>query len=109
MDPIGKIGKYQGFGITSRASDGFGNIKTEDMAIISNEECYKNFNTIITTTGNGFNQRFAIKSQLYDGITDQLLCAEGLTVERERCRGSGKRKRCRARKFLTVSITTPIF
>merc|ERR1739848_76378 len=52
------------------------------VAILSNEDCYEKLNNIITTNIHGYNSRTQIKQTVYDGITDQLLCTEGLIVEK---------------------------
>ena len=94
-DLAGKIALTQGFGKTELESDSPGKLLETNVTIISNEECYKNLNHIIKTNIHGYNSRMQIKDHVYDGITDQLLCTEGLIVER--VLGS------RTRKIITVS------
>ena len=82
--------------------EGAGRLLETNVTIISNEECYEKLNNILTSNINGYNVRAQIKQATYDGITDQLLCTEGLIIEKEVCRPNGKR--CRKRKFITVSF-----
>ena len=103
LDPAGKIGWYQGFGKTEVESEGVGRLKTQNVSIISNQECYENLKEITTTNVDGYNQRVSIQNALYDGVTDQLICTEGIPFERHICRGRGSRKSCRTRSFLSVS------
>ena len=83
-------------------NEGAGKLLEANVTIISNEDCYEKLNNIITTNINGYNSRTQIKQAIYDGITDQLLCTEGLVVKREVCRRNGRG--CRTREFITVSF-----
>ena len=95
-----RVSLTQGFGKTELENEGAGKLLEANVTIISNADCYEKLNNIITTNINGYNSRTQIKQAIYDGITDQLLCTEGLVVKREVCRG----KRCRTREFITVSF-----
>ena len=92
----------QGFGKTELENEGAGKLLEANVTIISNADCYEKLNNIITTNINGYNSRTQIKQAIYDGITDQLLCTEGLVVKREVCRSNGRG--CRTREFITVSF-----
>ena len=97
-DLAGIIGVTQGFGLTELESDGAGKLLETNVTIISNQDCYDKLNNIITTNENGYNFRPQIKNAVYEGITDQLLCTEGLVVEKEICTSRG----CNKRKFFSV-------
>ena len=84
----------QGFGIDERGTAG--NIQVTNITLLSNEECYQKVKTIVDTTQQGYNNRIKMQQSVYDGITDQLICTEGLVVEK-----CTRRKRCR--KFFSVS------
>ena len=88
----------QGFGLTELESDGAGKLLETNVTIISNQDCYDKLDNIITTNENGYNFRPQIKNAVYEGITDQLLCTEGLVVEKEICTSRG----CNKRKFFSV-------
>ena len=96
-----RVSLTQGFGKTELENEGAGKLLEANVTIISNADCYEKLNNIITTNINGYNSRTQIKQAIYDGITDQLLCTEGLVVKREVCRRNG---RCRTREFITVSF-----
>ena len=100
-DLAGQVGLTQGFGKTELENEGAGKLLEANVTIISNEDCYEKLNNIITTNINGYNSRTQIKQAIYDGITDQLLCTEGLVVKREVCRRNGRG--CKIREFITVS------
>ena len=98
VELAGKIALTQGFGLTEVEFAGFGRLLETNVTIISNEDCYKNLNSIITSDYFGFNARTSIKQTVYAGITDQLLCTEGLIKEKV----VGRRNR-------TIQIITVIF
>ena len=97
-----RVSLTQGFGKTELENEGAGKLLEANVTIISNADCYEKLNNIITTNINGYNSRTQIKQAIYDGITDQLLCTEGLVVKREVCRRNGRG--CRIREFITVSF-----
>ena len=97
-----RVSLTQGFGKTELENEGAGKLLEANVTIISNADCYEKLNNIITTNINGYNSRTQIKQAIYDGITDQLLCTEGLVVKREVCRRNGRG--CRTREFITVSF-----
>ena len=102
FDLAGQTGLTQGFGKTELEQEGAGKLLETNVTILSNQDCYEKLDNIISNDVNGYNLRASIKSAVYEGITDQLLCTEGLPVEKEICRGRGKRRKCFLRKFLSV-------
>ena len=88
---------FAGFGKDEKDRDG--NIQQTNVTLLSNEECYEKLNNIMKTNVQGYNNRIKIQQAVYDGITDQLICTNGLVVER--C------TKGRCRKFFSVSRTFP--
>ena len=89
---------FAGFGKDERNRDG--NIQQTNVTLLSNEECYEKLNNIMKTNVQGYTNRIKIQQAVYDGITDQLICTNGLVVEK--CR------RGRCRKFFSVSFNLRI-
>ena len=89
---------FAGFGKDERNNDG--NIQQTNVTLLSNEECYEKLNNIMKTKVQGYNNRIKIQQAVYDGITDQLICTNGLAVE--------KCKKGRCRKFFSVSFNSTI-
>ena len=88
---------FTGFGKDERNRDG--NIQQTNVTLLSNEECYEKLSNIMKTNVQGYNNRIKIQQAVYDGITDQLICTNGLVVEK--CRKG------RCRKFFSVSRPFP--
>ena len=88
---------FAGFGKDERNRDG--NIQQTNVTLLSNEECYEKLNNIMKTNVQGYTNRIKIQQAVYDGITDQLICTNGLVVEK--CRKG------RCRKFFSVSRPFP--
>jgi hypothetical protein len=61
----------QGFGITEAGKIPNKNLET-NVTIISNQECYNLISKVPFV-----NHRVILKSTLFDGVTDQVVCTKG--------------------------------
>ena len=105
LDLVGKIGVNEGFG--RNEDDESGVLLQTNNTIISNEECYEKLSELIETDESTYNRRSTIHNTVYDGITSQILCTQGIEVEKCFPARPGRKAFCKT--FYSVSFVGLIF
>ena len=105
LDLVGKIGVNEGFG--RNEDDESGVLLQTNNTIISNEECYEKLSELIENDESTYNRRSTIHNTVYDGITSQILCTQGIEVEKCFPARPGRKAFCKT--FYSVRIRTQNF
>ena len=100
LDLVGKIGVNEGFGINE--DDESGVLLQTNNTILSNEECYEKLSELIENDESTYTRRSTIHNTVYDGITSQILCTQGIEVEKCFPARNGRKAFCKT--FYSVSF-----